>query len=275
MNWHVDDAILDRYATGALGGAPMYSVEAHLVGCPRCRGELTGKVDADRLERVWDGVRDRVDGDRLGALERVLVRIGVPGHIARLVVATSSLRPSWILSVAASLLFAVLAARIGVGVLPFLIVAPLVPVIGIATAFGGAVDPVWEIGAATPIGGFRLTMIRATAVLSVSMALGGLAALALPEPGWTALAWLVPSLGLTALTLALSTTPTSMPVVAGAVSVAWAVGVVWERLTSAPLAAFDARGQVLLAVIAVLSIAVVVARRDVFERRVGVRRSWG
>lgn len=271
MSWHVDEPILDRYAGRTLGGASMYSVEAHLVGCARCRGELSRRVDASRLDLIWAGVRDRVEAPRTGPLERILVRAGVPPHVARLLMATPSLRPSWIVSVAVTLAFAVLADRVvGAGALPFLVVAPLVPVIGVAAAFARPVDPVWEIGAATPIGSFRLTMIRAAAVLGVSMALGGLATLGLPEAGWTAVTWLLPSLGLTTLTLALSTTSTRLPTVAGAVAASWSVGVVlaW-RLAEERLAAFDARGQVLLAAIAVASIVVIVARRDAFERRVG------
>lgn len=271
MSWHVDEPILDLYASGTLGGPDGYSVEAHLVTCPRCRGELTTRVDESRLDRIWVGVRDRIDAPRAGIVERLLVRAGVPAHVVRLLMATPSLRPSWVVSVTVSLVFAVLADRlVGAGALPFLILAPLVPVVGIAAAFARPIDPVWEIGAATPLGGFRLTMIRAAAVLAVSAALAGLASLGLPEPGWTLVAWLLPSLGLTGLTLALSTTSAGMPSVAGAVAATWAVGVVLvEWLANRRLAAFDARGQGLLALIAVASIVVVVARRDAFERRVG------
>jgi Putative zinc-finger len=271
MSWHADEPILARYADGTLGGATLYSVEAHLAGCDRCRGGLSHKVDARRLDRMWAGVRDRVDAPQTGVIERILVWCGVQPHAARILMATPSLRPSWIVSVAASLAFAVLADRLaGAGVLPFLVVAPLVPVIGVAAAFARPVDPAWEIAAATPIGEFRLTMIRSAAVLAVSVGLALLAALGLPEPGWTALAWLLPSLGLTALTVALSTTSAGMPKVAGVVAASWSVGVVLAaRLADERLAAFGVRGQFFLATIAVASIAVVVARRDAFERRVG------
>jgi hypothetical protein len=271
MSWHVDEPILDLYASGTLGGPAVYSVEAHLVTCPRCRGELSTRVDESRLDRIWTSVRDRVDAPRAGIVERILVSARVPPHVARLLMATPSLRPSWIASVAVSLAFSVLADRfVGAGALPFLIVAPLVPVVGIAGAFSRPIDPVWEIATATPIGGFRLTMIRAAAVLAASIALAGLAAVALPEPGLTSVAWLLPSLGLTGLTLALSTSSAGMPKVAGAVAATWSIGVVLiERLAEQRLAAFDARGQVLLGMIAVASIVVVVARRDAFERRVG------
>jgi hypothetical protein len=93
-----------------------------------------------------------------------------------------------------------------------------------------------------------------------------LATLGLPELGWIAVAWLLPALGLTLLTLALSA-GAGTPVVAGVVAAAWAVGVVIAgRVAADPLAAFETRGQVLLATIAVASVIVVVRRRDTFER---------
>jgi hypothetical protein len=146
------------------------------------------------------------------------------------------------------------------------VIAPLVPVLGVAAAFARPIDPLWEIGVATPTGGFRLTMIRAAAVIAASIVPTALATLGLPELGWIAVAWLLPALGLTLLTLALSP-GAATPVVAGVVAAAWAVGVVIAgRVAVDPLAAFEARGQVLLATIAVASVIVVLRRRDTFER---------
>jgi hypothetical protein len=224
-------------------------------------------VDVGRLDRIWGNVRSDVEAPRRSVLERALIRLGVPAHTARLLVTTPSLRPSWILAVAASLAFAVLAGRlVGGGNVPFLVIAPLVPVLGVAAAFARPIDPLWEIGVATPTGGFRLTMIRAAAVIAASIVPTALATLGLPELGWIAVAWLLPALGLTLLTLALSP-GAATPVVAGVVAAAWAVGVVIAgRVAVDPLAAFEARGQVLLATIAVASVIVVLRRRDTFER---------
>jgi putative zinc finger protein len=268
VSWHADARVLDGYADGSLGGASVYSVEAHLAGCPRCRGELSKRVDSDRLDRVWGGVRRQVEAPRRDVVERALAGLGVPAHTARVLVATPSLRPSWILAVATSLAFAVLAGRlVGGGNLPFLVLAPLVPVLGVAVAFARPIDPLWEISATTPTGGFRLTMIRAAAVITASIVPTALAALGLPEPGWIALAWLLPALGLTLLTLALSAGAATTPAVAGVVAATWAVGVVVAGQVAAdPLAAFATRGQVLLAAIAAAAAVVVASRRDAFER---------
>jgi hypothetical protein len=268
MSWHADARVLDGYADGSLGGASVYSVEAHLAGCPRCRGELSKRVDSDRLDRIWGDVRSDVEAPRRGVVERALVGVGVPAHTARVVVATPSLRTSWILAVATSLAFAVLAGRlVGDANLPFLVLAPLVPVLGVAAAFARPIDPLWEIAAATPTGGFRLTMIRAAAVITVSIVPTALAALGLPELGWIAVAWLLPALGLTLLTLALSAGGATTPAVAGVVAATWALGVVVAgQMAADPLAVFATRGQVLMATIAAASVIVVVRRRDTFER---------
>jgi hypothetical protein len=273
MNWHIDTSTLDRYATGDLHETAVFSVEAHLLSCPNCRSALSSAVDPERMERIWTGVNTAVDDARSPFAERMLTACGVPGHTARLLVATPSLHPSWILAIVVTLGFAVLAAHsFSGGDLPFLILAPLVPVVGIASAYAHPADPTWEIGAASPTGGFRLTMIRTAAVLSVSVVVAGLASLGLPELGWTAAAWLLPSLGLTALTLALSTSPASTVTVAGGVAVAWAVAVaIAGSLAADPLAAFGPAGQALLAAIAVVSVVTVLGRRETYERP---SRTW-
>jgi hypothetical protein len=273
MNWHIDTSTLDRYATGDLHETAVFSVEAHLLACSNCRGTLSSTVDRERIERIWSGVDAAVDESRASLAERLLTACGVPGHTARLLAATPSLHPSWILAIVATLGFAVLAAHsFSAGDLPFLILAPLVPVVGIASVYAHPADPTWEIGAASPTGGFRLTMIRTAAVLSVSVVVAGLASFGLPELGWTAAAWLLPSLGLTALTLALSASPASTMAVAGGVGLAWAVAVaVAGRLAADPLAAFGPGGQILLAAIAVVSCVAVVGRRESYERP---SRAW-
>ena len=70
-------------------------------------------------------------------VERTLVHLGVRDHVARLLVATPSLHLSWFAAAAAALGFAVLAAvQRPDGLLFFLVLAPLLPVAGVAFAFG-------------------------------------------------------------------------------------------------------------------------------------------
>ena len=204
------------------------------------------------------------------------MRCGTPEHSARLVVSTPSLTLSWLVSVAVTMGFAVVASHVfGGGNLPFLTAAPIVPVAGIALSFGRSLDPTWEVGRATPTGGFHLTMIRSAAVLAVSLTVAGVASPALPRAGWIAAGWLVPALALTLLTLALSTTPASTTTVAAWVSTAWIAGVaITAGVAADPVAAFDAGGQVALSLVAVLSAIVLRTRQDAFERRPTTPGGW-
>lgn len=276
MTWHVDPSMLERYVRDDLSEASVMSAEAHLLTCAACRSTLTTGVDADQLDRMWAGVRDAIDAPKPRVVERVLIRVGVPDYTARLLATTPTLHRSWIISVVMSLSFAVAASHwFGSGNLPFLAVAPLVPVLGVAWSFGGRNDPLWEIGRGTPTGGFRLVLIRSSAVLSASMAVSAIVSVALPKAGWVAFAWLLPSFGLTVLTMALSTTRIATETAAVGVSTAWALAVAGAaRFGSDSLAAFGARGQVTIAIVAVISVLVLVERRDAFERRMGARGRW-
>jgi hypothetical protein len=135
-----------------------------------------------------------VDLPRAGVAER-LMRLGVAEHTARLLAATPALRGSWLLAVATVLAFAVLAAWTTPGQdanLAFLCVAPLLPLAGIAAAYGPGIDPTYEIGLAAPLRSFRL-LLRAAAVLAAAALLAAAASLALPQLGPGAAGWLLPS----------------------------------------------------------------------------------
>lgn len=268
MSWHVHEDTIDAYVGERIDEASAFSLEAHLLACASCRDAISTRVEVGDQERIWHGIREQTDRPTVRTVERALIKIGVPARTARLAVATPSLRSSWLLGVATCLAFAVIASRaIGEARLPFLVLAPLVPLIGVAIAFGRPVDPAWEIGLASPTGGFRLMLLRATGVLVTSAALAGAAALGLPRPGWSAAAWLLPSFAVTVLTLVVSSTAVSVTSAASGVGIGWVVGVaVVERLSDAPLAAFGPIAQIAFAVLAAASAIVLMGRRDAFER---------
>src|SRR5438093_4209165 len=110
-----------------------------------------------------------------GPVEAVLVRVGVPDHVARLLAATPSLRISWFGATAVALGFSILAAYGRKDPLMFLVVAPLLPLGGVAAAFGPGMDPTYEVGLACPVRTSRLLLIRATAVLAATLVLSGIA----------------------------------------------------------------------------------------------------
>jgi len=268
IRWHVDEEAVNRYAEGQLDEARAYSLEAHLLACPECRALFAPVVDRDVVERVWWEIEEAVDGPRPGPVERLLLRLGLPDHVSRLLAATPSLRLSWLGAVAVALGFAVLAAHSDhAGLVVFLAMAPLIPVAGVAASFGPGIDPTFEIGVAAPLRGFRLLLIRTTAVLVASLVMAGLAALALPSLDWTAGAWLLPAFALTLVTLAVSTLAEPIPSAAG-VSVGWIVAVAAAgNLAGDGVAAFHAAGQVLCLALVALAGLFLARRAEAFERR--------
>src|SRR5690606_24779100 len=109
--------------------------EAHLTACGTCRRMLIS--DAERNSRSWAGIADIVEPGGQGFMERALLAVRVPDHLARIISLSPNMRVSFLLAVILSLVFAVVAnsaiafedAQRG-----FLLVAPMLPVLGIALA---------------------------------------------------------------------------------------------------------------------------------------------
>jgi len=276
MTWHADPGQLHGYARGELDPARAASVEAHLLACPACRAGVATAVPRERLDRIWAGVAEAVDGPRPRPVERLLGWLGVPDHTARLLAATPSLHLSWFAAVAVTLGFAVVAAHGSRGgPLLFLLLAPLLPVAGVAAAYGPGIDPTHELAVAAPMPGSRLLLLRAAAVLASTTVLAALAALALPDLDWLAAAWLLPALGLTLASLALATV-LHPAAAAGAVACGWVAAVVGTqgvalRHLREPLAGpvasvlFDPAGQLAFLVLAALAALTLARRADLID----------
>ena len=205
-SWHLDDDLLDTYAEGRpLTAALAASVEAHLERCSTCQARLVPVADLPRLDAVWAEVEDVLDAPRTSLLERLLVRAGVAPDTARLVAVTPSLQLSWITGTALALTLALLVAHSGErGVALFLALAPVLPVAGIAVAFGPRTDPMHEVALAAPYSSFRLLLVRSAAVLGATIVLAVPVALLLPSTTLVAAAWLLPALALAVTSLALA-----------------------------------------------------------------------
>jgi hypothetical protein len=266
MSWHGDHELLTQYQEGVLGEIAALSLESHLVSCESCRRRLTSDaIDEDRRNRIWDGLIDAVDRPSRRPAERVLGWLGVPAHTARLVALTPCLRPTWVVSVFTVLFLSLVASPDATdGPILFLVVAPLVPIASIAVAWGSPVDPLFEVGLATPTGGFRLLLIRTVAMLATSLAVAAGPALFLTELRWLAV-WMLPALVGTVLTLIISTA-TTVAIAGGLVSSLWlAAVVVTELTTSTVYRVFSAPAQVAFAALALMLIAVLAVRRQAFE----------
>lgn len=277
MTWHAAPETLAGYAEGRISAVQASSVEAHLVTCDACRSSLAARADRARLDTLWGEITAAVDAPVTGVMERLLGRLGVPEHVGRLLASTPALRVSWLAAVMVTLAFAVGAARSGngdAGLAVFLVLAPLLPLAGVAASFGPGIDPVYEVAVAAPLRSLDLLLLRAAAVLVTTAVLVGAAAMTVPHADWGMTVWLLPACGLTAGSLVLSTwiTPwkaaaalASVWVAAAAVGLRVAVGASPGGPVVERFAAFRPSGQLALAVFTVAAVVIVAHRRDALE----------
>lgn len=205
-NWHADPELLAAYVDGRLDAILGASLERHVDRCPDCRGELRPLVEGPVLEQAWAGVRAGVESPPLPRLFRIARRLGLGEPTAVLLAATASLRWAWLIGGIVALSFAALASQIAhdSALWPFLAVAPLVPVIGVATSYGSADEPFEALAVTTPYGRTRLILARTLAVLALTVPVAVLLGLSLPGPVWVAASWLGPALAMIPILLALA-----------------------------------------------------------------------
>jgi hypothetical protein len=215
-----------------------------------------------------------------GPLRRALRWCGVPDELITLLAVTPSLRRSWLAGVAAVLAVSVGWAQLAAATLPaaagrpalggpggpwwhlmpFLAVAPLLPLGAVAAAFSARLDPGHELAVAAPVSGLRLLCARAGAVVAVT-----LVPTALPGPPWLPVILLLPALAVCAAALAAAT-------IAGPVGGAVGAGAAWLAVVIAaglagrnPALAFGPAGQFAAAAVLVTAVALVAVRRDRLE----------
>ncbi len=199
---------------------------------------------------------DEIDAPRAGWVERAIRRVGLSDGDARLAASAPALRGAWLLSIVFLLAFAVLASgapRMGPDL--FLLLAPVLPVLGVGLAYGPWVDPTYETTLAAPYSSVRLIVVRTGIVLVLTTVLAALASVFIPGHG-TAAVWLLPAAALVASSLALAVW---LPVLVAALLVSglWVLSVysVWlNDRTLDPLFSRDA--QVAALVLLALAIAI-------------------
>jgi len=200
--WHVDASTLGAWVEGTSGPIASASIEQHLVQCAQCRAAVAGLVRIEDVPGSWDDVLAEVSGGA-GLVERVLVRLGLRAGDAVVVGAAPVLRIAWSAGLAAVLGFILVASMVGDdhGQALFLALAPLMPVAGVAAAYGPSADPSYELGLAAPYRMIRLVLLRSAAVLLAAVPITVAAGLLLPLDGATGVAWVLPALAFTVLVL--------------------------------------------------------------------------
>lgn len=224
MTWHVPDEMLHEYLTGRVAGADAWSVEAHLTECERCRDALavahptTVPDRAAALDETWAAIAAELPKQPAPVARGTRRR-----EVRVLLAAGPAARWAWLAACALVLAFAAALGAAGATSTPWLgIVAPVVPLLGVAASYSTGLDDAYEVIASTPGGGLRLLLLRSAVVLAVTtpVALVGNALTGYGSP----VPWLLASLTLTLLTLAVGSL-IGIERAAAAVGFAWLVAV--------------------------------------------------
>jgi hypothetical protein len=269
QTWHLDDDLAERYASGQAGRVMSASVEQHLIGCVGCRALLTPYVDPQRNDRVWVGVLERVQAPPIRPIERLLRACGVSDSTARLLAVVPTLRGSWITGVLVVLVMAELSASNSpAGIALFMALAPILPMVSVAGAFSGEIDPTREMVGAAPYPVLRLLLMRTAVVVASTLVPAGALALLLPGSTWLAMGWLLPSLALTGTVLVLSPRAPVLPL-AGVLAAAWmaVVATDWARHHD-PFLAASLTVQVASIAVLVTAAALLLVRQDDFAEQI-------
>lgn len=228
--WHAAPEVLATFARDPAGvdDPTAASLETHLITCDHCRAEVARLADPDLAGVSWEAVADRIDRPQVPLLQGVLQLLGFPSGPARLAAATPGLRLSGLTAIVGLTALAVTAARHLDAGGPFLVLAPLAPLAGVALTFAAAKDPAGESGLATAVHGSGLAMRRAAAVLVLAFAVLAIGAISVPSLGSAPLGWVLPACAIAVGSLALGTWVRIESAV-GALASAWMVGVAAVR----------------------------------------------
>ncbi|MFE5677954.1 zf-HC2 domain-containing protein [Streptomyces erythrochromogenes] len=275
---HASARIVDAYARGDEGIAAdeLWALEAHLEACRVCRDRLAAAVAEQApvvmalVDTVWSGLeaelaaapavphaRRRRSAGRAARLSRRLARWLTPTMVP------------WLAMIATVTLLALVLDLAGPGigtavgeVSLVLLLAPVLPVLGVAASWSRGLDPAYELTASAPRAGLPLVLRRTAAVLAVLVPV-------LLVAGWATgvmlAQWLLPCLAFTSATLALGG-------VVGVTRAAMALVAVWAAVIVAPTlaagrAAFALQSAGLPAwgLALALGTAVVIARRGAYS----------
>ena len=146
----------------------------------------------------------------------------------------------------------------------FLLVAPLVPVLGTAGAYGRDADPAHELTVVSPYSGAKLILLRTLGVVSTCVPLAIGVGLLLTGPVWLSVAWLGPALAGVLIALALASMMDAL-FASACVAVVWATVVTVVSLDADAADLVRADVQPVFVGLALIAALVVVLRRRSFE----------
>ena len=208
----------------------------------------TDRLGAIDLGRVWTGIAAEVWRRHPGPVERLAARLLRSPGLARALVTTPSLLLPWLISTVVTFTVGGMISLAGGEPLVW-VIAPGIAAIGIAYAYGPAVDPAWELASSMPVSDRMVLLVRAVTVFAVNAAIGlavsavsylvtshGMHGSAGHDTAAVSaaitFAWLVPMAAVCALTLAVAVVTGSAS--AGALTgvLAWSVTMVASRAST-------------------------------------------
>ena len=271
---HASARIIDSYARGGddtdLAADQLWALEAHLEACRICRDRLSTAVStqapavAALVGTVWADLEPR-----LAATAPVRRRRHRSVRLSSWLTPTMVPWLAMVVSVTLLALLLDLAGGYGFGsgsgeVSLVLLLAPVLPVLGVAASWSQGLDPAYELTASVPRAGLHLVLRRTASVLAVVVPALLVAGWATGVPGVTAAQWLLPCLAFTSTTLALGG-------VVGVTRAAVAVVVVWAGVVVTPTVAahratfaLQAGGLPVWGLALALGVGVVIARRGAY-----------
>jgi hypothetical protein len=265
MSWHAPPELLESWVAGSARENEAAAAEAHLVTCAGCRARVSALPQPTDLQAVWTRVADQVEATPPNALTRVMRAIGVPEPDTIVLRAAPAFTLAWSVAVAVVVALSVAAAMADPArMLSFyLLMAPLVPMAGVAAGYGAAADPTYEVAVAAPYSKPKILLLRGAAVLlgsiPVTCAVG-----ALLDPWWVAVAWLAP--GLTAVLVMLAALVWVSPLrAASGVAAVWTGAFVLAMLHDDQLVLVGHAAMAVFGVASVAAIAVYAARSRMLE----------
>lgn len=256
--WHVDVEAARAYADGQLDDPSAWSLEAHVEQCSACARVVSSAADPVALAQL----RDQID-QRLRPRARGFVRLTV----------TPALSTGWLAAVAGVVLGVLALDLLDATAVPsLLLVAPLVPLLGLALGCSAAVDRGAELMVSTPMSALQVLLWRAGAVLVVSVPPLLLVSLV---TGTASLRWLAPSAALVALALALATR-LRVEAATGFAAALWAVVTLGPAAVAVPsppgLRTGATAGWLVLAAVSLVLLAIRQDRLDHWHNRTGAGR---
>lgn len=231
---HASMRLIDDYARGdaEMAADTVWALEAHLETCALCRSRLAASVatEAPGIAALVDSVRAGLD-PQLDAAVRAPWRRHRPRWVSAWL--TPAMAP-WlamtvVVTLAALLLDAVASPTLFGDASPVSLIAPVLPLGGVAASWSRGLDPAHELTASTARAGLPLLLRRTTSVLVV--VLPGLLVGGWLTGSMTAAQWLLPSLAFTSTALALGSVVGVTRAAAG-LALAWGVVVVAPTLAT-------------------------------------------